>query len=151
METSINDSDSLINKQKTHMAAEWKKLPVEKFKFSTHLHHWINFYPLYCLKKFFIRQKKDSFLTICDGRGLEAQWLINCGVTDVLSTDLVPVHLQALVDKGILTKCKQANAEKLPFENNQFDWGGWSMPDCTTYRGRCKESMNFLGYVEKGL
>lgn len=108
--------------QRLHFAQAWTQLPLEPISFPDDLRAWINFYPLYALREFFHTCQYDSFLTVCDGRGLEAQFLRQQGVHTVVASDLEPAHLAALKRAGVLTSVLAADAEQLPFPPAAFDW-----------------------------
>jgi SAM-dependent methyltransferase len=74
------------------------------------------------LEKFVATLKHKAAVTICDGRGVEASYLKNSGLT-VTATDLNPRLLAGMKDKGLIDDFHEENAERLSFPDDHFDWG----------------------------
>lgn len=74
--------------------------------------------------KYLIQSDSDAkWLTVGDGRlGSDAKMLQDFGAKNVTASDLSEISLQAGLEKGYITKYQVANAEKLPFEDNEFDY-----------------------------
>ncbi len=66
--------------------------------------------------------KDASWLTIGDGRyGLDASYIKQKG-GHVLATDISDSLLKKAKDAGHIDHCQKANAEKLPFDDNDYDF-----------------------------
>lgn len=66
-------------------------------------------------------KKDQSWLTIGDAYGFDAQYILNSG-NRVLATDLNTDFLNIALKKGIINACAAENAEKLMQEDNSFDF-----------------------------
>jgi SAM-dependent methyltransferase len=65
----------------------------------------------------------DHWVTFGDGRfGTDAAWLTGRGQR-VLCTDVQDSLLKMAKDRGFISEYREANAEALPFADNEFDWG----------------------------
>ncbi len=63
-----------------------------------------------------------SWLTLGDGAGTDAWRLRKRGFTDITATDLDATMLKRSKEAGYITKYEVANAEKLRFTDNSFDF-----------------------------
>jgi len=66
--------------------------------------------------------KKTSWLTIGDGAGTDAWRLLKAGFGPVLATDLDTTVLERTKRLGHITDYQVANAERLPFADQSFDF-----------------------------
>jgi ubiquinone/menaquinone biosynthesis C-methylase UbiE len=65
---------------------------------------------------------KYKWLLVADGKwGTATRYIISKG-GNALATDIDTSLLKIAVEKGLLNECKNANAEKLSFEDNSFDF-----------------------------
>jgi len=65
--------------------------------------------------------KNDKWLTVGDGIGTDANWLMKQG-TDVMASDIADNALKMSLEKGHIKKYQKENAERLSFEDNAFDF-----------------------------
>ena len=65
---------------------------------------------------------KRTWLTVGDGAGTDAWRLIDAGLGEVLATDLDDTMLAKTKAAGFINNYQVANAEKLPFPDNSFDF-----------------------------
>ncbi len=77
---------------------------------------------LIALEPFVERLKGASAITVCDGRGVEASYLKQHGLT-VTATDLCPQYLSMLLEKGYIDRYNGQNAEALTYTDEEFNWG----------------------------
>ena len=68
-----------------------------------------------------LQTRDDNWLTVGDGCGHDSWILLNEGFRDVLSTDIGAGTLERSFAEGHIQKYAQANAERLPFADAQFD------------------------------
>ena len=66
--------------------------------------------------------KGRTWLTIGDGAGTDAWRLMDAGLGEVLATDLDDTILRKTKEAGYISQYQVANAEKLPFADNSFDF-----------------------------
>jgi ubiquinone/menaquinone biosynthesis C-methylase UbiE len=66
--------------------------------------------------------RPKTWLTIGDGAGTDAWRLIDAGLGKVLATDLEDTVLKKTKEAGYISDYQVANAEKLPFPDNSFDF-----------------------------
>ncbi len=66
--------------------------------------------------------KPKTWLTIGDGAGTDAWRLIDAGLGEVMATDLDDTILRKTRNAGYINQYQIANAEKLPFADNSFDF-----------------------------
>lgn len=66
--------------------------------------------------------RPKTWLTIGDGAGTDAWRLIDAGLGEVLATDLEDTVLKKTKEAGYISHYQVANAEKLPFPDNSFDF-----------------------------
>jgi len=66
--------------------------------------------------------RPKTWLTIGDGAGTDAWRLIDAGLGEALATDLEDTVLKKTKEAGYISQYQVANAEKLPFPDNSFDF-----------------------------
>ncbi|WP_430932463.1 class I SAM-dependent methyltransferase [Saccharicrinis sp. 156] len=69
----------------------------------------------------FITDKNDSWLTVGDGIGTDANWLQDHGL-NVVASDISEVVLTKAFEKGFVNKFSKENAEHLSFDDQSFDY-----------------------------
>lgn len=66
--------------------------------------------------------RPKTWLTIGDGAGTDAWRLIDAGLGEAMATDLDDTILRKTRSAGYINQYQIANAEKLPFADNSFDF-----------------------------
>jgi len=64
---------------------------------------------------------REKWLTVGDGRGVDANWLINQGM-DVVASDIGDSLLKKAQESKFILEYSKENAEKISFENNAFHY-----------------------------
>lgn len=66
---------------------------------------------------------RDTWLTIGDGKGMEAHYLKDKGIENVLATDISSSNLKIAKEKyGYINSFGEENAEKLSFKDKSFEY-----------------------------
>lgn len=68
-----------------------------------------------------LNEDKQRWLTVGDGIGTDANWLIKKGV-DVTASDISDAILKKAQEKNFISKYSKENAEHISFEDNTFDY-----------------------------
>ncbi len=63
----------------------------------------------------------NKWLTVGDGKGMDAHWLESKGL-DVEASDIAPNILKKSFEQGYIKKYSRQNAEKINYEDNTFDF-----------------------------
>ncbi len=69
----------------------------------------------------FIHDKSKNWLTVGDGVGTDANWLLEQGL-NVTASDISDYILTQAFDKGFIKEFSKENAEKLSFSEDSFDY-----------------------------
>ncbi|MEX8548222.1 MAG: class I SAM-dependent methyltransferase [Mucilaginibacter sp.] len=68
-----------------------------------------------------LQDRKQDWLTVGDAYGFDAQYILSKG-SNALATDLNIDFLKVAKQEGVVIECAAENAEKLSFNNSEFDY-----------------------------
>ena len=66
-------------------------------------------------------EPQSKWLTVGDGIGTDAHWLLDQGI-DTVASDLSDIMLQRSQEKGYIKTYSKVNAEKIFYDDNSFDY-----------------------------
>ncbi len=125
MQEPTNNRQRLIDMQREAYArCDWGHdgvLPYSKRRDNTFGQYVANC-QLMSLEPFARTLENSTAVTICDGRGVEASFLTQMGLTTT-ATDLCAINLQSLSGNSTFHNWSEENAESLSFPDEYFDWG----------------------------